>query len=208
MPAPSDRKFDAKAIVSQGYDQCAQKYAAQRDVTAPHWLSLFTRRLPMGGAVLDIGCGCGLPITSALAAEFEMTGVDISATQIALARQNVYSASFVHGDIMNQVFEPGNFDGVVMVYALFHLPRCEHAELLGRVREWLRPGGLLLATLATTSHAGYVEHDFFGADMYWSHFSKNEYDPVLNEAGFDLLHTCEIGDGYRTASSSQLYQRR
>ena len=192
-----DPAFDSKALVAQGYDRCAESYAAARDTEVPPWLGLVTEPLCQGAAVLDIGCGCGVPIARALADRSAVVGVDISARQIELARENVPAATFIHGDIMSRAFAPGSFDAVVMLYALFHLQRFEHAELLRRIRTWLRPGGLLLATLARTSHAGYAEDDFFGAAMYWSHFAEHEYYPILEREGFTLLETRTIGHGYR-----------
>ncbi len=192
-----DPAFDSKALVAQGYDRCAENYAAARDTEVPPWLGLVTEPLSEGAAVLDIGCGCGVPIARALADRSAVVGVDISARQIELARENVPAATFIQGDIMSRAFAPGSFDAVVMLYALSHLQRCEHAELLRRIRTWLRPGGLLLATLARTSHAGYAEDDFFGAAMYWSHFAEHEYYPILEREGFTPLETRTIGHGYR-----------
>ena len=192
-----DPAFDTKALVAQGYDRCADSYAAARDTEVPTWLGLVTEPLSAGAAVLDIGCGCGVPIARALADRFTVVGVDISARQIELAGETVPAATFIHGDIMSQAFAPGNFDAAVMLYALFHLQRCDHTEILRRIRTWLRSDGLLLATFARTSHAGYTEDDFFGATMYWSHFAEHEYYPMLEREGFTLLETRSIGHGYR-----------
>ena len=55
--------------------------------------------LPAGAAVLELGCGAGIPTTQRLAARFAVTGVDISARQIALARHNVPNATFMRADM-------------------------------------------------------------------------------------------------------------
>jgi SAM-dependent methyltransferase len=188
--------FDPRALVADGYERCGSAYSAARSTTPPASLPLFADRIPVGAAVLDIGCGSGLPVTAALAARFSATGINIAAGQIERARQNVPRARFVHADIMTQVFVPESFAGVVMIYALFHLPRQEQPALLRRIGTWLRPRGLLLATLAQTSDPGYVESDFHGTTMYWSHFSEPEYDPILDQAGFEVLERRRIGHGY------------
>lgn len=79
------------------------------------------------------------------------------------------------------------------------MPRDEHAALLARIRDWLRPGGRLLATLASSSHPGYTEDDFFGARMYWSHYDAPWYAERLAELGFEILHLGAVGSGYRAA---------
>jgi cyclopropane fatty-acyl-phospholipid synthase-like methyltransferase len=69
-----DPDFDAKSFVARGYEQCGPAYTAARQKTAPSWLALLADRLPDGAAVLEIGCGSGIPIT-ALASRFSVTGV-------------------------------------------------------------------------------------------------------------------------------------
>lgn len=106
------------------------------------------------------------------------------------------NASFIVGDIMSQAFPAASFDAVVAYYALFHLPREEHRPLLELIARWLRPGGLLLATLAEADHRGYTESDFFGVTMYWSHFEPGWYAAVLGELGFEILERRVLGHGY------------
>ena len=68
--------------------------------------------------------------------------------------------------------------------------------MLGRIASWLRSGGLLLVTLAETSHAGYIEDDFHGASMYWSHFAAQDYDPMFERAGFTVVRKDRVDHGY------------
>jgi hypothetical protein len=86
-----------------------------------------------------------------------------------------------------------------MIYTLFHIPRVEHPRLLSRIHAWLKPGGLLLATLAHDSEPGYIEDDFHGVSMYWSHFDEPEYTVILEEAGFRIIESKQIGHGYAHA---------
>src|SRR5207247_1384867 len=75
-----------------------------------------------------------------------LVGVDISGTQIALARANVPSATFVQADMTVIDRPPASLDAVVAFYSLTHVPRDEHAPLLARIRRWLRPGGVFIAS--------------------------------------------------------------
>jgi len=204
MRPADDPTFDAKAFVARGYDACADAYAARRGPEEPDWLPLLADRLAPGAAVLDVGCGCGVPIALSLVRRgFAVTGVDISAGQIVRARANVPEAEFLHGDIMRQAFAPAHFDAVVMVYTLFHLPREEQPALLGRLHGWLKPKGWLVATLARSAHAGYVEDDFCGTSMYWSHFAEADYDPILERNGFDIVERRRIGHGYAQGAAQR-----
>ena len=51
--------------------------------------AVIEQMVPPGASVLDLGCGAGVPTTQELAQCFRVTGVDISARQVALAQQNI-----------------------------------------------------------------------------------------------------------------------
>jgi cyclopropane fatty-acyl-phospholipid synthase-like methyltransferase len=115
--------------------------------------------LPPGATVLELGCGVGVPTTQRLAQRFAVTGVDISAQQIALARRNVPTATFVQADMAALDFPSASFDAVAAFYSIIHVPREEHAALVHDSATWLRPGGLLVATMGAGSTEAAVEND-------------------------------------------------
>ena len=109
---------DPKHIVSDAYDQIAERYlewrARQpRQEELTRWLGLLHDHVQSGARILDIGCGAGIPLTLALSKTFDVTGVDISARQIELARGNVPAARFIHGDVSALDFAPASFDAAV-----------------------------------------------------------------------------------------------
>ena len=178
------------------YNLCAGAYAKARMEEAHPELDLLSERLADGASVLDIGCGAGVPVTRTLTERFNVTGVDVSAEMVRLARENVPSANFIHGDILSLEFEDSSFDAVVAFYSIFHLPREEHAALFRRVHNWLKPGGYLMCTLNHSSEAAYTEDDFFGVTMYWSNYGLRDYVEVLTGLGFSIMSASTIGDGY------------
>ena len=154
-------------------------------------------RLDDGAAVLDIGCGSGVPIAKALAERYCVTGVDVSEEMVRRARENVPSGEFICDDVMSVDFEPSSFDAVVAFYSVFHLPREEHPALFWRIHDWLKPGGYLLCTLSHGSEEGYTESDYHGVTMYWSNFGLSEYLDILPEPGFELLEVSSTGAGWK-----------
>ncbi len=186
-----------KEIVVSGYDACGVLNIAARAHDPSPEMGRFLETVPRDATVSDIGCGAGVPVTSALAQVYKVVGVDSSAVQIEQARLNVPQARFILGDIMTVDFAPRTFDAVVSFYTLFHLPREEHRPLLERIALWLRPSGHLLATVANSNNPGYTEPDFFGVTMYWSHFERSWYSSVLRELGFEILAEGVLGHGYR-----------
>jgi SAM-dependent methyltransferase len=181
---------ERKATVEAGYDALAERFLAwgARVEGDPRgrFLAAFAERLPDGAAVLDLGCGAGIPSTRLLAEHFDVTGVDISAAQIRLARANVPNARFVHGDVSEVSFPGESFAGVVALYAISHVPREEHAGLFGRIAGWLRPGGLFLAVLGVGDGPDWTG-EWLGVPMYFSSWGADTNRELLGAAGFGLL---------------------
>jgi cyclopropane fatty-acyl-phospholipid synthase-like methyltransferase len=190
MNHPSDLP-DPKRVVAHGYDQVADAYdRLEQDASWPRmrWLEKLLGTLPPSSAVLDLGCGSGDPADVVLARDHQVTGVDISAAQIAKARQNVPSGTFLHADLAAVDFAPASFDAVVSFYTLEHLPREEHAAVLGRIAAWLKPGGYLL--LGTEAHdtAGSVGA-WLGVPMFFSSYDADTVQRLIGEAGLELLES-------------------
>ncbi|WP_020668036.1 class I SAM-dependent methyltransferase [Amycolatopsis nigrescens] len=178
---------DPKETVRRGYDAASRHYRADDagDGQYGPWLARLSEVLPERGRVLDLGCGCGIPVSRALAATgHDVTGVDLSDVQIARARELVPAATFHRADATALRFPADSFDAVVCLYVLIHLPLPEQPALLNRIAGWLRPGGRLLATTGHRATTG-AESDWLGsgATMWWSQADAETYDSWLGEAG-------------------------
>jgi SAM-dependent methyltransferase len=174
-------------IVAAGYDVIAERYLAwsglRPSATRLKALDMADRAIAPGADVLELGCGAGLPMTARLAAGRRLTGVDISARQLELARRNVPDATFLQADVTTLDVAPASVDAVVAFYVLTHVPRDAHADLLGRIRSWLRPGGVFIASLGVEDDPGGIEREWLGVDMYFSHFSARVNRRLVEEAG-------------------------
>jgi trans-aconitate methyltransferase len=115
-----------------------------------------------------------------------VTGVDISEKQIQLAREALPTGTFIHGDMSEVTFPPETFVAVVSFYAIFHIPREEHAALLHKASTLLRPGGYLLVTMGAGHWEG-TEEGFHGARMFWSHYGREMNLQLIRQAGFSIL---------------------
>jgi SAM-dependent methyltransferase len=186
---------DPKRIVAAGYDEMAQRYlewsALRPSATRLHYLERAIELIPLGADVLELGCGAGVPMTRALAAGRHVTAVDISAAQVALARRNVPAATFLQADMTSLEFPPASFDAVVAFYSLTHVPRDEQPALLRRIRGWLRPGGVFLASMGADASPDEVEDDWLGVPMFFSHFGARRNRRLVVEAGL-VVEEAEI----------------
>ena len=126
MP-PTDPEPTPQRIVAAGYDVIAERYQAwsgDRPSAARRTaLAMALAAIPPGAEVLELGCGAGLPMTAALAEGRDVTGLDISAAQVALATRNVPAARFQHADLIAYTRPPASIDAVVAFYVLTHVPR-------------------------------------------------------------------------------------
>ena len=184
-----------KSLVRSGYDQCAAAYHESRKSQAGRELDALLGVLDDGAAVLDIGCGAGVPVARTLAERFSVTGVDISASMIELARANVPAGRFIRADVTSVEFAPSSFDAATAFYSIFHIPRTEHPALFRRIHDWLKPGGYLLCLLPRYNEETYID-SFFGATMYWSSYAVEDYERILTDVGFDLLEKSIVGSGF------------
>lgn len=177
--------MDPKALVRNGYDQVSRAYRGD-DGESPYpyedYLAAIRPLLTVGDPVLDLGCGCGVPIARELSRSYDVTGVDISPVQIARARGLVPGAAFVCADMASVELPEDHFAAVVSFYALIHVPVEEHPAILAGIRRSLRPGGHLLAIVGARHLTDTAE--YLGAPMYWSHADAETYRRWLDEAGF------------------------
>jgi SAM-dependent methyltransferase len=187
--------YDPKRIVREGYDRIVRQHAAWaeqvRREERERYTYILTQRVPGGARVLELGCGTGVPTTRELAEHFAVTGVDISAGQLALARQNVPAASFVQADMAHLGFAPACFDAVAAFYSLIHVPRGEQPALLGEIAAWLRPGGWLVATMGAGDDEESYNEDWLGAPMYWSSYDAATNRRLMAEAGLRIAQASE-----------------
>ncbi len=183
-------ELDPKQVVREGYDQIAGHYLEMmqnvRAEERARYTSCLLNNVPPGGSVLEIGCGSGLLTTKDLAEKFHLTGVDISAAQIALAKQNVPQAEFITADITQVDFLPESFDAVAAMYSLIHIPRGEQGELIKKIYGWLRPAGYFVAAMGTHPARQEYDEDFLGARMFWSSFDSRTNVELVKQAGFSI----------------------
>jgi SAM-dependent methyltransferase len=109
-----------------------------------HYHSVIVDAIPTGAQrALDVGCGEGI-LTRVLRAWVpSVTGLDIDAPSLELARrQGPADVDYVLGDLLTHPLEPRSFDVVTCVAALHHL---DFAAGLRRMADLTAPGGVLAA---------------------------------------------------------------
>jgi SAM-dependent methyltransferase len=189
----------AKALVRRGYDALSTRYDEAFDGETKYgpWLQELLGRLDGPSRVLDLGCGSGVPVALTLAdAGHQVTGVDISEVQVERARERVPAATFLQADAAQLEFPAAAFDAVVSFYALIHIPLDEQQGLLRRIGEWVRPGGLFVATVGADAWTG-SEENWLGGEvpMWWSHADAGTTRGWIEDAGFVVEREEFVAEG-------------
>jgi cyclopropane fatty-acyl-phospholipid synthase-like methyltransferase len=177
-------------IVARGYDRIADRFAGWRNRIEGdprrEWAEDLAARLAPGARVLELGCGAGSTETALLAKRFDVTGVDVSAEQIRRARENVPGIELLQADLLELELPEESFDAVCSFYVFNHVPRERLGELLGRIRAWLRPGGLAMNAFGAGDNPGWTG-EWLGAETFFAGFEPAENTRLVEAAGLTIL---------------------
>jgi SAM-dependent methyltransferase len=103
-------------------------------------MAAFTALLPLGGRVLDAGCGSGRDAKALKEMGFQVTATEASAKLAALAA--THSGVDVGVMTFDQMMWREAFDGIWACASLLHVPRNALPATLRRLRAALAPGGV------------------------------------------------------------------
>ena len=136
---------------SNGYEDIAPIFIAgrrsNRSGVGVSVVARWSEALPEGAAVLDLGCGTGVPISQALLERgFQVYGVDASARMIAACRARFPTVAAECSAVEDSSFFERTFDGVVAWGLLFLLEAEVQRRLIGRVAAVLASDGGFLFT--------------------------------------------------------------
>ena len=161
----------------RAYDRNAANYADKFGAYRPYRekIEAFQQRFLTGrAAVLDVGCGPGINARIMLSgnSRLAITGIDLSAEMIALARQKAPGAVFRVQDI--RALEPDRkYDAVIAAFCIVHLSDDETAGLLRTISSCLESGGYLYLSFMEGKPAG-LETTSFSADRMYFNYPDRE----------------------------------
>lgn len=183
--------------VYQRHGEAWAKLRSDRLMEGP-WLDRFCELLPPGAAVLDIGCGSGLPIGRELIRRgFDVTGVDGTPTMLALFQRNL-PGSPAHLVDMRQLALNRRFAGLLAWDSFFHLSPDDQRTMFDRFQAHAAPGAALMFT--SGNEEGSAIGELEGDPLYHGSLNPVEYRTLLDAAGFKVVaHVVEDPTcGHRT----------
>lgn len=148
-------------------------------------------QLPPAARVLDIGSGTGRPVAAELAAAgHRVTGLDVSAVMVELARAQVPDAEFVQVDVRNWSSPEASWDAVCAFFPFLQMPRSDTAAVLERVARWLVPGGMFLA-ITVPADLEEAPGDFLGYPVALTSFTPDALSELIGSVGL-VVESCEV----------------
>lgn len=165
------------------YDASAPDWDAERRDRFPErfLIDRICDSLPVGAAVLDLGCGTGAPIAAHLLAQgLAVTAVDFSARMLDLARPRLPGAELVQAD-MRDLNLNRSFHAIIAWDSFFHLTAEEQIALIPRLAAHLKPQGWLLFTCGPAASEGWGR--VAGGPVYHASLSPAGYAAEFERVG-------------------------
>lgn len=131
---------------SAGWEAVSDQFMAIRSQVGAALVRSWAKdRLPRSAAILDIGCGSGVPIAQSLVNDgFSVWGIDASPSLISAYRLNLPDMPAVCEPAQDSSLFDRNFVGVVSIGLIFLLDEGDQRRLLTSVANVLEPGGRFL----------------------------------------------------------------
>lgn len=133
--------------LSHGWEAVAGRFIALRSQIGAGIVRDWSKALPAGGSVLDLGCGFGEPVSAVLLANgFRVSAIEPSPTLAGEYRRRFPQARLACEPVETSPLFGEAFDGAVAIGLMFLLPPDVQLGLMRRAAGVLRPDGRFLFT--------------------------------------------------------------
>jgi ubiquinone/menaquinone biosynthesis C-methylase UbiE len=127
------------------FSRVAPWYDATRNLPEPMLERCYDRLLPLAqlrppAAILDAGCGTGQLSRPLARRGYKVTGIDVSAAMLDIARVRSPDTIVVSGDVRNLGFSSRSFDAVVASKLFQHVG--DWTRAVDEILRVIRPGGM------------------------------------------------------------------
>ncbi len=187
-------KEDLTYIHDVGYSEYALKSAAEI-------LDILSQNKIHDGFIVDLGCGTGLSAAEFIRAGYQVLGIDISESMIALAKTKVPSADFrvaslfkteippctvvtAIGECFNYLFDPDNDEHQLL-------------QVFGRIYDALVPGGVLIFDIAEPGQIDINNNQYFNEGDDWLVLVEKKENSDQSLLTRKIITLRKLGEHYR-----------
>ncbi len=152
-------------------------------------LDAFADQVPVGGYILDLGCGPGMASAYLLSQGFSIDAMDASQEMVRVAKSqygvNARCAEFL------DIASVDVYDGIWASFSLLHATPEEFPKILTALYQALKPNGIFHIGMKLGEGSG---RDHLG--RYYSYYSQQGLQAHLENAGFTVKDIkCGAGRG-------------
>ncbi|GMU65854.1 MAG: putative methyltransferase [Acidobacteriota bacterium] len=135
---------------SNGWEAVARRFIAERTRIGAETVRSWSRGLPAGASVLDLGCGTGVPVAETLIAQgCRVSGIDAAPSLVEAFRRRFPETPVACEAVEESEFFGRTYDGIVAIGLMFLLSPEVQRTVLRRVASALNPRGRFLFTAPT-----------------------------------------------------------
>ena len=166
-------------LISQAGETTPKRWQNHKQIVRLHKQS---------GAVLDLGCSSGSFLDSLKGEPWTLYGIEMSPECAKTAEARTGAKIFI-GDILDAPFPPETFDVITCFDVLEHLynPR----QVIARVREWLKPGGIFYVFVPNvySAEARVFRSYWCGLELprHLFHFSPASLERLASSEGLKVV---------------------
>lgn len=158
--------------------------------------------LPPRSRVLDVGCASSCQQARYLGQFFDITAIDLSPKNVALARHRYPELDVREMNMLSMNFQDAEFDGLNAFYSIIHIPSRHLDALFNEFSRVLRSDGMLSIAVHKGEFEGLVENE----NVYFTAFSAEKIVRHLEENSFRVIFLTERAPIYEFEyQSDRLY---
>ena len=156
----------------------------------------FIALLPVGGKILDAGCGSGRDSKAFLEQGFKVTAFDASEEMCKRASE------YIGQEVINMLFQDvsykDEFDGIWASASLLHVSMEELPSIIKKMNEALKRDGVMYASFK------YGDGTKMRGERRFSDFNEKSIVPLFENAGFKIIYN-EVGSDNRPGRENEMW---
>ena len=179
--------MDKEKIIST-YNSIAENY--DKNYSAPSdRINDLLNYISKDSVILDLGCGAGNNAVYLSKLGYNVTGMDLSDSMLAIAKNKKSNAKFIKGDVCKLSFGNNSCDCIISSYIFCHLSRQDVEKCLARIHDILMQDGILFIELFT-GNLGEItipEPMNNALTMDFNIIPKNDIETLLTKNKFKII---------------------
>lgn len=150
-------------------------------------LNKFLKHLPSQSSILDLGCGGGQDSLYMAKKEHNITGIDITAEIINIAKKKAKhpNTSFKKSSI-ESFSSKQKFDGIWFSKVFKFISIKKSPAVIKKIYSLLKPGGILYITATPSDKRKDYEYELRGSTRKM--ITRKTFEELLRKNGFRIVH--------------------